>query len=155
MSQKTIAPLDAIDRKVIESLQEDGRRSNREIARRLGISAGTVRSRIARLRNEQLIRVAAVQNYSVLDAATFYLGISTDRTKTADVARALAEVPEAYYVAILMGKYDVFAILISESRQRIYSLLVEEITAIPGVRHIESTESLRAVKGFSTVAKLK
>jgi hypothetical protein len=54
-----------------------------------------------------------------------------------------------------MGKYDIFTILISENRQRIYSLVVEEITAIPGVRHIESTESLRPVKAFSTVAKLR
>ncbi|MET0971891.1 MAG: AsnC family transcriptional regulator, partial [Thermoleophilaceae bacterium] len=38
-------PLDDLDRRILIELQEDGRRSYREIGSKLGVSAGTARVR--------------------------------------------------------------------------------------------------------------
>src|SRR5262249_49532383 len=42
-------PLDEIDLGLIEALAKDGRQSNREVGRQLGVSEGTIRSRLRRL----------------------------------------------------------------------------------------------------------
>ena len=53
-------PLDGTDRDIIAMLQSDGRTSNREIGRTLGISEATVRNRIGRLTEDGLINIVAV-----------------------------------------------------------------------------------------------
>ena len=45
--------LDELDRDIIRALQQDGRRSNVEIARDLGVAESTVRKRLERLLEEQ------------------------------------------------------------------------------------------------------
>ena len=54
--------MDHTNLKLMEELQEDGRRSNRVLARALGISEGTVRKRIRDLRSRDLARIVAVPN---------------------------------------------------------------------------------------------
>ena len=43
--------IDELDAQIIRQLQVDGRLANTEIARRLGVSEGTVRKRIAKSRH--------------------------------------------------------------------------------------------------------
>jgi Lrp/AsnC family transcriptional regulator, regulator for asnA, asnC and gidA len=50
---------DELAAKIITILRPDGRRSNVEIARRLGVAEGTVRKRIDRLVREQIIQIGA------------------------------------------------------------------------------------------------
>ena len=54
--------LDQIDCQMIELLQKDGRIPNTEIAKRLGVSEATVRSRLNRLIEEEYIQIEAVSN---------------------------------------------------------------------------------------------
>ena len=49
--------LDEMDLNILEQLQEDGRRSNVEIARALGVSESTVRKRIDRMQHAGVIPV--------------------------------------------------------------------------------------------------
>ena len=50
------ADLDAIDWKILKELQEDGRMTNVELARRAGISAPPCLRRVRRLEEEGIIR---------------------------------------------------------------------------------------------------
>ena len=59
--------LDATDRAILEELWRDARMSNRQIASRLGVSEGTVRSRIRRLTEEKRIRITAIRNIEALE----------------------------------------------------------------------------------------
>jgi Lrp/AsnC family transcriptional regulator for asnA, asnC and gidA len=54
--------LDQIDCQMIELLQKDGRIPNTEIAKKLGMSEATVRSRLNRLIEEEYIQIVAVSN---------------------------------------------------------------------------------------------
>ena len=54
--------IDKIDCRMIELLQKDGRISNTEIAKQIGISEGTVRTRLNRLIKEEYIQIVAVSN---------------------------------------------------------------------------------------------
>ena len=53
---------DQIDCRMIELLQKDGRISNTDIAKKIGISEATVRTRLNRLIEEEYIQIVAVSN---------------------------------------------------------------------------------------------
>ena len=55
-------PLDQLDCQMIELLQKDGRISNTEIAKKIGMSEATVRTRLNRLIQEEFIQIVAVSN---------------------------------------------------------------------------------------------
>ena len=52
--------IDDTDREILRVLQVDGRTSNTEIARRLGVTETTVRKRLAALLEADLVQVVAV-----------------------------------------------------------------------------------------------
>ena len=54
------SPLDNIDREIIRALQRNGRTSNTEIGRALGLTEATIRKRIARLIEGDLVNIVAV-----------------------------------------------------------------------------------------------
>ena len=54
--------LDSVDQKLIQALQADGRQSNVELAKLLGLSESTVRKRIKALVSKNIIRLTAVPN---------------------------------------------------------------------------------------------
>lgn len=55
--------LNDLDRRILERLSVDARVSNREIARELGVTEGTIRMRLKRLTDENAIQVVAITNY--------------------------------------------------------------------------------------------
>ena len=52
-------PLDDVDRRIIDQLQEEGRRPYTEIARAVGISEASVRQRVASLTERGVIQIVA------------------------------------------------------------------------------------------------
>ena len=58
--------MDERDRQIIALLQEDGRATNANIARKVGVSEGTVRRRLNRLFEDEYIRVVALPDSSKL-----------------------------------------------------------------------------------------
>ena len=66
-----VISLDELDHKIIERLGHDARVSNREIGREFDLTEGTIRSRLKRLLDNRVIRVAAVTNVRLGRAETF------------------------------------------------------------------------------------
>ena len=62
--------IDNTDRRIIELLQTDGRISNVELARRLGLSEGTIRKRIDRLLSSGVIQIVALPDLEQLQLET-------------------------------------------------------------------------------------
>lgn len=138
---------DAVDWQIIEALQLDGRMSNRKIARRLGLSEGTVRARIKRLEQQKMIRITAVTSVLALGmAAAAYVGVVVERGRLYEVADALKQITEVRFVAITLGQYDIVIDVLVGTREELLQLLSEQIATIPGVRRTETTEALYAVK---------
>ena len=87
--------LDDLDRKIIKMLQVDGRLSNTEIARSLGITETTVRKRIAHLLQERLMSIVAVPTPEASGMAlSAILGVSVELTAIRPVADTIRTYPE-------------------------------------------------------------
>ena len=82
--------MNELDERIIKLLQIDGRASNARIAREVGVSEGTVRRRLRRLIQDDVIHVIAVPNLEQMGyATTALIGVQAEPGKVSEVADAL------------------------------------------------------------------
>jgi Lrp/AsnC family transcriptional regulator for asnA, asnC and gidA len=138
--------LDVRSKRIIEQLQQDGRRSYAAIARAVGLSEAATRQRVQRLLEEGVIQIAAVTD---ADAVGFHrqamIGVCVEGD-IRSVASKLAALAEADYVVICAGQYDILVELICEDDEHLLSVIDNEIRAMPGVRSTEAFVYLRLEK---------
>jgi Lrp/AsnC family transcriptional regulator for asnA, asnC and gidA len=138
--------LDDITKQIIEQLQEDGRRSYAAIARAVGLSEAATRQRVQKLLEEGVIQITAV---AVADAVGFHrtalLGIKVDGD-IRQVAEKLAGIPEADYVVICAGQFDLLVELICEDDEHLLRTVGESVRTVPGVRSSELFVYLKVAK---------
>jgi Lrp/AsnC family transcriptional regulator for asnA, asnC and gidA len=145
--------MDDLDRKIIELLQINGRASNARIARDVGVSEGTVRRRLRRLVQDEIIRVVAVPDPEKMGLNTVALiGIQADPDKLDDVAARLADLPETQYVSLTTGSFDLFIWVALLSSEELGNFLRHRVGVINGVRRTETFVNLVIVKkGYGIV----
>ena len=135
--------MDRLDTSIIEILQSDGRASNAGIARRVGVSEGTVRRRLKRLIQDEFIQVVALPDPAKMGLHSEALvGIQVDADRLDMVAGDLSGLKEVTWVAMTTGQYDIFAWVSVESTEALGILLRTKVGAIPGVCRSETFVSL-------------
>ena len=145
--------MDDLDRKIVELLQVNGRASNARVARDVGVSEGTVRRRLRRLVQDEIVRVVAVPDPEKMGFNTVALiGVQADPDKQDDVATRLAELPETQYVALTTGSFDIFIWVALASSEELGQFLRRKVGATPGVRRTETFVNLAIrKKGYGIV----
>ena len=145
--------MDELDTKIIALLQQDGRASNAGIARKVGVSEGTVRRRLKRLIQEQYISVVAMLDTKRMGyASEALIGVQVDPDKVDQVANDLSQLEEVNWVAITTGAYDIFAWATLNSSETLGIFLRTKVGTILGVRRTETFVSLDVKKrGYGVV----
>ena len=139
--------MDELDTKIIALLQEDGRASNAGIARKVGVSEGTVRRRLRRLIQDEYIRVVALLDPGRMGyASEALIGVQVDPDKVDQVSEDLAQLEEVNWVAITTGAYDIFAWATLHSSESLGIFLRTKVGTIPGVRRTETFVNLSMKK---------
>jgi Lrp/AsnC family transcriptional regulator, regulator for asnA, asnC and gidA len=128
--------IDDLDRRLIEALQRNGRESFRAIATQLGVSEATVRSRYGRLVEEGIVQVVAVTNPLGLGFEQALIGVKTSGPPSA-VADAISRWPEADYVVVTAGQFDVVVEIVASSRAELLEI-TNRIRALDGVVSTET-----------------
>jgi Lrp/AsnC family transcriptional regulator for asnA, asnC and gidA len=136
--------IDGLDRGIIEALQANGRESFRRIAARLGVSEATVRARYTRLSNADILQVVAVTNPLGLGFEQSLVGVKTAGSPE-PVADEIARWPEADYVVISAGQYDILVELVASDRRDLLDL-TNRMRALEGVVSTETFLYLDMVK---------
>lgn len=135
--------MDELDKRIIEILQIDGRASNARIAREVGVSEGTVRRRLRRLVQDEIIRVVAVPDPEKMGYNTVALvGIQADPDKIDDVAKLLAQLEETQYVSLTTGSFDIFIWVALSSSEALGEFLRRRVGVTPGIRRTETFVNL-------------
>ena len=100
--------IDVTDREIIKLLQIDGRIPNTQIAKDLGISEATVRTRLNRLIEEEYIQIVAVSNPLKLGFETVgYIKIDVDIKKIDQVTRELTKLTPICFIVLATGESDI------------------------------------------------
>lgn len=149
-------PTDELDEQLIALLQSDGRMSNREVGRHLGVSDGTIRQRLKRLKEEKIIRLGVVCNpLAVGFEAAAYVRIAAEPSSVRRVADALAAMNEVLFVALTLGSYDVMAFAVTRTRLDLNRLIENKIATLTGVRSIDAREAMGYTKHRYDLVRIK
>jgi len=138
--------LDERSKRIIEQLQQDGRRSYAAIARAVGLSEAATRLRVQRLLDEGVVQIVAVTRAEAIGfRRQALLGVRVEGD-VRTVAAKLGAVPEAEYVVVCAGQYDLLVELVCEDDEHLIRVINDGVRAIPGVRSTETFVYLRLEK---------
>jgi DNA-binding Lrp family transcriptional regulator len=151
------AELDAIDWKILRELQDEGRITNVELSRRIGISAPPCLRRVKRLEDAGIIRgYRALLNAPSLgmDVVAFCLiGLhhqaESELKAFAERTRGWPIVRQAWMVS---GESDFLLHCVASDLGAFQSFVIEELTSSPNVDTVRTALTIRQVKDEGMVA---
>ena len=131
---------DRTDWKIIALLNEDGRMSSAEIARKLGdVSPRTVSNRINALTEQRIINIRSIVNPEVVGYGVLAdVFIEVEPGYVRSVAENMAAFPMVSYVACATGDTDVIISVRARNINELYDFVIETLSKIPGVRHTQT-----------------
>lgn len=146
--------MDEIDKNILKLLQEDGRMSYSEIARRIGVPESTVRLRVKRLIEEGIIRkfAALINPFKAGYSIVAFIAVDIEPNKIKKAVEELSKLPEVDVLGIATGAHDVLMQVTVRDLQELESFLIEKLGKIDGIKSTE-TSILTSVKkwGYARV----
>ncbi|MEX0606541.1 MAG: Lrp/AsnC ligand binding domain-containing protein [Halofilum sp. (in: g-proteobacteria)] len=149
--------LDRTDKRILRELQQDGRISNVELARRVNLSATPCLERVRRLEQAGFIDqyVAVLDPHRMGVGMLLYVEVTLDRT-TPDVferfKEAIAARPEVQECHMVAGGFDYLLKVRVADMQAYRAFLGEGLTAAPGVRETHTYVVMEEIKETSGLA---
>lgn len=139
--------LDETDLKIIQHLQEDGRKPFTDIAKALNKSEGTVRNRVSRLVEDKIIQVVGLVDPASLGFnAPAMIGVSVQPPLLESVASTLATFQEVSYLIMVSGEFDLFVEVLCKDRDHLATFLNEKLLRVPGITRSATFITLRTYK---------
>jgi Lrp/AsnC family transcriptional regulator for asnA, asnC and gidA len=138
--------LDEVSKRIIEQLQEDGRRPYAAIGKAVGLSEAAVRQRVQRLLEAGVMQIVAVTDpLTVGFPRQAMVGIRVEGDVD-PVAEQLASMSEVDYVVITAGSFDLLVEIVCENDDHLLQTVNKRIRSLPGVRATESFVYLKLRK---------
>ena len=137
--------IDEISKRIIEQLQEDGRRAYATIGKAVGLSEAAVRQRVQKLTDSGVIQIVAVTDpLQTGFHREAMVGINVDGDLNA-IADELCKIEDVDYVVISAGSFDIISEVLATDDDHLLDVL-RRIRSIPGIRRTESFMYLRLKK---------
>ncbi|KAF2989707.1 Lrp/AsnC family transcriptional regulator [Methylocystis sp. MJC1] len=132
--------MDDLDRRLIAELRADGRASLSELAKRLGVSRGTVQNRLDRLIDSEVILGFTVRLKSVADDDRIraIMMIEVAGKSTRRVVQVLRGLPEIHALYSTNGAYDLIA-EIEVANLAEFDRVLSTVRSIEGVARSETS----------------
>ncbi len=153
MNERNALPiqLDAIDRRILEALQEDGRLQNIELAKRVGLSPSPCLRRVRLLEEAGVIeRYTAVLNAVKVGAGftvfarVWLKGQDEDTTsRFVDAVKRFDEVLECHLMA---GDCDFLLRVVVQDLDAYRRFQVEHLNRTPGIQSVKSDIPMQRIK---------
>ena len=142
-NRKASRPLDTLDTSLISALTGNIRRSAYDIASELQVSSTTVKRRVEKLRQDNIISLSPVVDlYAAGYEYVMIIGVKVGNQSPFKVASAIAELPQALTVNIVLGHFDVEVVAAVKSREEVAGLLTHTLSLIPGVASLSPSLAL-------------
>lgn len=143
--------LDSIDRVILSALQEEGRITNVELARRAGLTAPPCLRRVRALEEDGTIR----SYHARLDASALGYGITAFamvslRSQAEDDLKAfeahVAALPLVRECHMLNGEVDFILKIVAHDLQHFQDFLTTHLTPTPNVASVKTSLTIRTSK---------
>jgi Lrp/AsnC family transcriptional regulator for asnA, asnC and gidA len=144
---ETASRLDDLDRQIVRILQKNGRTSNTDIAKALGVTETTIRKRISQLLDEEMINIVAVPTPKAVDGnVSAVIGLSVSLRAIHTVSQRLRACREVRYVGMSAGRYDIIVEIFAQNQERLLEFITETLGAIEGITNVETSLILKLEK---------
>ena len=146
-----IRALDAIDRRILQCLQENARIPNVDLARRVGLSPSPCSRRVRELEEDGIIRRYA----TLIDPGaaglpvSVFISVTLERQVEQDLEvfeSAVTELPEVMECYLMTGDADYLLRVVVPDLVAFRQFLMDHLTRVPGVSNIRSSFALKQVK---------
>lgn len=148
--------LDRVDRRILNALQEDGRMTNVELARRAEISAPPCLRRVRALEEAGYIRGyhADINPEALGYGVTVFAQVGLSSQAEADLKAFEALVkswPEVRECHMLAGETDFLLRIVAHDWDSYQRFLTTRLTSAPNVSHVKSALAIRTCKSVPGV----
>ncbi len=139
--------IDAVDCQMIRLLQKDGRIPNTEIAKQIGISEATVRTRLNRLIRDGVVQIVAVSNPLKLGFKIVgHIRIHVDIKKMDAIVAQLKRLKPLWFIVQTTGGTGIDTEFVVKDLDELNHLIFEKINRIDGVLRTETEMFLNYIK---------
>jgi DNA-binding Lrp family transcriptional regulator len=143
--------LDRIDRRILHDLQENGRMTNVELARRAGISAPPCLRRVRALEKAGLIKGyhAEINAEALGFSVTVFAQVGLSSQAEADLRAfegLMASYPEVRECHMLAGEADFLLRIVATDWDAYQRFLTSKLTPAPNVSHVKTALAIRSSK---------
>jgi DNA-binding Lrp family transcriptional regulator len=148
--------LDSTDKLILQILQEEGRLSNAELARRVSLSPPATHARLRRLEEDGYIRQYAAlldREKAGFDMLCFvHISLQLHQPAQVEAVRAaIREMPEVLECHHVTGEYDYLLKVVIHNRKDLERFVLERLTPVPGVARIHTSLVLTEVKATTAL----
>lgn len=128
--------IDDLDRQLIGLLARDGRRSFASLAEALGVAQSTVRARLAKLEEDDVITVVALCNALLLGHQVVRLLLRVRDLTPSSVADSLSGISQINHIALVAGSHDLYLEATCRDQDQLIELM-DEIRRHPGIASMQ------------------
>ncbi|GAA5004754.1 Lrp/AsnC family transcriptional regulator [Streptomyces hyderabadensis] len=136
---------DALDLRLLQALQLDGRAPFSRIAEVLGVSDQTIARRYRRLRTEARLKVLGMADHSRLGRSNWIARLRCNPDAAEPLAEALARRADTSYIGLMSGGTEVMCALKPRNRQDRDELLLDRL---PRTRRVTSVDAFCVLHHF-------
>jgi DNA-binding Lrp family transcriptional regulator len=139
--------LSETDVKILQILLEDARFSSRQIAKKVGVSVGTVLSRIKRMEEDGLIKgYSVIMNHERLGyELTVVMEVTVSKGRLIEMENEIAKIPNVCSVYDVTGLTDAFIIAKFKTREEL-GKFTKRLLALPYIERTNTHVVLTTVK---------
>ena len=135
------AKIDTLDNEIIRLLTEDGRMPIGEMAKKLKVTAPTVRSRIRELEKNGIFKVSGLidpSRHRKMITALVAISVRSEG-KLDQILDKIARLPNVAWVGVVTGRYDIMAeVMCVEGKEELYRFTTETILKMGNVVRSET-----------------
>lgn len=143
--------LDIIDLRILRTLQEDGKISNIDLARKISLSPSPTLARVKSLEARGIISryVALVDPPALGLKMNVFIQVSLEKQEASALARferAVSDFEEVMEVYLMTGDADYLLRIVVPDIQALERFILDHLTKIHGIKNIRSSFALKQVK---------
>jgi Lrp/AsnC family leucine-responsive transcriptional regulator len=143
--------IDAIDRRIIATLQGDGRLSNVELADRVGLSPSPCLRRVRRLEREGYIEAyrATLGRARIGLGFTAFVEVKIDghaNERAEGFESAMVAIPQVIACHMVSGEADYLLEVVVPDLEHYQRFLLEKLLSLPIVKEVRSNIALQTLK---------
>ncbi len=131
--------LNGLDRRLILALQEDGRITNVELAKRMNLHISTIKKKMDQLEQKGLVTVRALPNpFKLGYVAHGVIALKADSLHIGSICCALNELFNVNLIITTFGYYDILAITYHRTWEDLLSMVSTVIPKLNGIRVVDT-----------------